>query len=129
MPESTGEWEFKASFRWGEDVAISDSPSAGMAISFDGAQGRFLIAPRDKPETDMRGKGRLDYIGQRYLQFQGNKNSFSRQAQTAENFLAYSGIDDTYSHNPNKQFLKEWEPHVRDWQSGDPSWQGAKERA
>lgn len=127
MPESMGEWEFKASFRWGEGIAVSDLPNEGQGVSFDGTGGRFSVGPSDKPDPDMRSKGRLDYVGKRYLQFQGNQEFFLKAGpDSPENFLAYSGIDDTYSHNPNKQFLKDWAPHEKDWQADDPSWQGGK---
>ena len=83
MPESMGEWEFKASFRWGEGIAVSDLPNAGQGVSFDGTAGRFSVGPSDKPDPDMRSKGRLDYVGKRYLQFRGNQDTVVRSPTSA----------------------------------------------
>lgn len=54
MPETIGEWNFKASFRWGEGIAVSDDPNSGQAISFDGTEGQILVGPSNKAEPVMR---------------------------------------------------------------------------
>ena len=43
-----------------------------------------------------------------------------------ENFLAFADIDSTYSYDSEKRYLKTWEPHVKDWKDGDPTWQNGK---
>ncbi|MBK1876447.1 DUF5060 domain-containing protein [Pelagicoccus mobilis] len=126
-PDESGEWTYEASFRTGESVAISDDPEAGKAHSFDGSTGRLVIGETNKEGPDFRGKGRLDYVGDRYLRFAGTGEAFLKAGpDSPENFLAFEDFDSTYSYNPKKAFLKDWAPHVRDWQEGDPTWRGGK---
>ena len=130
LPDSTGQWEFEASFRQGQNVAVSEDESAGRPISFNGTKGSFRITASDKSAPDMRSKGRLDHIGTRYLQFQGNGEYYLKAGpDSPENLLAFKDIDATFSHNPKKQFLKDWAPHLQDWREGDPTWGDDKGKA
>jgi hypothetical protein len=43
-----------------------------------------------------------------------------------ENFLAYEDFDNTYAIDPDKDYIKSWEPHIQDWQKGDPTWKNGK---
>jgi hypothetical protein len=130
MPETTGTWEFQASFRTGNGVAVSDDPQAGKPVSFDGTSGKFTVSSSDKKTPDMRAKGTLAYIGQRYLQFQGNGEYYLKSGpDSPETFLAFEDFDGTSSHNPKKQFLKDWAPHLKDWKTGDPTWKDGKGKA
>lgn len=120
MPEMAGAWTFEASFRTGKSVAISDDVSAGKATSFDGTKGRFKIEPTDKSMPDMRAQGKLAYVGKHYLQFQETGQYYLKSGPDSPGtFLAYKGFDGTYSHNPKKQLLKDWVPHIQDWKEGD----------
>lgn len=115
MPETAGKWEFEASFRTGKEVAISADASAGKATSFDGTRGSFTIVRSDKAAPDMRGQGKLAYVGKRYLQFQETGQYYLKSGpDSPETFLAFKDFDGTYSHNPKKQFLKDWAPHLQD---------------
>ncbi|MDQ8179603.1 DUF5060 domain-containing protein [Pelagicoccus sp. SDUM812005] len=126
-PDAVGEWTYKASFRKGREIALSDDPDAGEALAFDGSSGRIEIEESDKDGPDFRGKGRLDYVGDRYLRFAETGEIFLKAGpDSPENFLAFTDFDETYSHNKNKQFSKDWAPHVRDWNEGDPTWRGGK---
>lgn len=126
-PDKTGKWSFRASFRQGEGIAILEDANAGQPTSFDGDSGTFQIAESDKSAPDFRGEGRLDYAGDRYLRFAGSGKIFLKAGpDSPENFLGFEDFDATFSHNPNKQFLKNWEPHVQDWKEGDPTWRGGK---
>ncbi len=130
MPETAGKWEFEASFRTGKEVAISADASAGKATSFDGTRGSFTIVRSDKAAPDMRGQGKLAYVGKRYLQFQETGQYYLKSGpDSPETFLAFKDFDGTYSHNPKKQFLKDWAPHLQDWREDDPTWQGGKGKA
>ena len=130
MPEKTGEWSFEVSFRKGSNIAVSTDPNAGQAVSFDGITGKFTVSASDKPLPDNRAKGKLAYTGKRYLQFMGNEEYFLKCGpDSPENLLAFRDIDATHSHNPQKQFLKDWAPHLEDWKAGDPTWQGDKGKA
>jgi hypothetical protein len=100
---------------WG--VAIADAPNGAVTVAFDGQSGGFTIAPTDKTGRDHRGKGRLEYVGQRYLQFAETGEWFLKGgADSPENFLAYDEFDQTPT---NKH---QYAPHASDWQPGDPTW-------
>lgn len=141
-PNATGVWNYEVSFRKGEGIATSDAPSAGEGLAFDGQKGSFKAISSTATEG-FRAEGRLQYDGKRYLRHEGSGKYFLKGGpDSPENFLAYRGFDDTFSNwkdkenDPdageayvnatNKDFTKEYEPHVGDWNSSDPSWQGGK---
>ncbi|MCH8286443.1 DUF5060 domain-containing protein [candidate division KSB1 bacterium] len=125
VPDAVGDWTYVASFRTGQDVAIRSSPSAGTPTAFDGATGAFTVAPTNKTGSDFRGRGLLQYVGERYLMFAATGERFLKGgADSPENFLAYAEFDGTYDAGGN--FLHRYEPHVADWEPGDPTWQGGK---
>jgi hypothetical protein len=126
-PGQTGEWNYSVSFKKGENVAvkheISDAESAGF---MDGGKGSFVIAENDKSLPDNRAKGRLNYVGKPYLQFEETRDYFIKVGVDApENLLAYADIDAT----PNALgFRKTWEPHAGDFEAVAEKyvWQGDK---
>ncbi|MEX0291564.1 MAG: Ig-like domain-containing protein [Flavobacteriaceae bacterium] len=119
-PNQTGQWTYTASFRTGNNVAISLDANAGNATSFNGASGNFSISASNKSGADNRAKGRLNYIGQRYLQYEETGNYFLKSgADSPENLLGYGEFDNTVN-------SKDWGPHVQDWNTGDPSWKNGK---
>ncbi|MEX0321032.1 MAG: DUF5060 domain-containing protein [Puniceicoccaceae bacterium] len=124
-PDKTGEWSYAISFSLN-----------GEKTEWDGISGNFNIGESDKTGRDFRGKGRLTYVGERYLKFAGSGEYFLKAgADAPETLLAYTDFDGTYSAKKagvQRQGeavttnLKTWEPHVKDWNPGDPSWQGGK---
>ena len=135
VPDEPGRWEYVASFRLGPGVALSDDPEIGDPVAFDGAKGSFAVTTTDKLAPDLRGKGMLRYVGERYLQFAHTKDYFIKGgADSPENFLAYADFDDTYDTAPltrqgeavGGEFIHRYEPHVADWREGDPTWQDGK---
>lgn len=124
-PPTIGEWTYTASFRIGRNIAVSDDPTAGDPISsIDGKSGILTIAESDKTGRDFRSKGRLQYVGEHFLQFSGSKDYFVKGGPDApENFLAYEDFDNTPNEGGRR---KSWSAHQNDWKSGDPSWQGSK---
>ena len=94
----------------------------------DGLRGDFEIEETDKTGRDFRSKGMLRYVGKHYLQFAGSGEFFLKAgADAPENLLAYADFDGTFHQDGYKDhFVKKWEPHVRDWKIGDPSWQNGK---
>ena len=128
-PDDTGTWEYSVSFRGGSRIAVSDDSNAGTPIrGLDGFRGTFDVAPTDKTGRDNRAKGRLQYVGRRYLRFAETGEYFLKQgADAPENFLAYADFDGDFKTDGHKdQFIKTWEPHIKDWKQGDPCWQGGK---
>jgi hypothetical protein len=130
MPDEVGDWAFEVSFKQGSDIAVSTDRAVGQGVSFDGTKGSFKVAPSDKSAPDNRAKGKLAYIETRYLQFEGNGEYYLKCGpDSPENLLAFGDFDDTFSHNPKKQFLKDWAPHLQDWKPGDPTWKDGKGKA
>lgn len=128
-PDHTGEWTYEVSFRAGPSVAISDDPDEGTAVEgVDGINGSFQIDSTDKSGRDLRGKGRLNYVGKHHLKFAGTGEFFLKAgADAPENFLAYQDFDGDFKTDGHKdKLVKSWEPHVQDWQPGDPTWQQEK---
>ncbi len=134
-PDETGVWEYRASFRTGKNVAVSDDTKAGEPIAFDGAAGSFRVAPTDKTGRDHRAKGLLRYVGERYPRFAGTGEYFLKGgADSPENFLGYADFDDTFDSEgldregeaAGGKFLHIYAPHAKDWRVGDPTWKDGK---
>ncbi|MBN1996799.1 DUF5060 domain-containing protein [candidate division KSB1 bacterium] len=124
-PDEVGTWNYSVSFRQGEQIAVSDDKNTGSPVAeLNGQTGSFEITASDKSEPDLRAKGRLQYIGKRYLRFAETGEYFLKQgADAPENFLAYEDFDNT-PNNGNRR--KSWAPHAQDWCEGDPTWQDGK---
>jgi Domain of unknown function (DUF5060)/Putative collagen-binding domain of a collagenase len=134
-PDREGQWDARASFRTGTDVAMSLAPEAGAPAAFDGAAESFQVGPTDKSGRDARAKGMLRYTGEHYLRRAGNNEYFLKGgADSPENFLGYFDFDDTsdtgarFNEGENKEgeFVHHYAPHEQDWREGDPVWQQSK---
>ncbi|MEL6275926.1 MAG: DUF5060 domain-containing protein, partial [Bacteroidota bacterium] len=128
-PDATGEWDYEVSFRKGSNVAVAESPLAGESAGFmDGMRGSFTVEKADKTGRDLRGKGRLQFVGSTYLRFAESGEYFLKAgADAPENIFAYTDFDGNFHDDGHKdEFIKTWEPHLKDWNEGDPTWQGDK---
>jgi len=133
-PDKVGKWTYKVSFAQGEDIAIDWDQEGETISTYHGKSGSFGIHPTDKPDTDFRQKGRLEYIGEHYLRFAGSKEYFLKGgADSPENFLAYKEFDQTYdddagsgSYEEVGTFIHSYEPHLKDWNEDDPTWKDGK---
>ncbi|UCD49827.1 MAG: DUF5060 domain-containing protein [Phycisphaerales bacterium] len=128
-PCESGRWGYLVSFRAGRHIITDDDPQAGTSAGYmDGEMGALLVEPTDKQGRDNRAKGLLQYVGRRYLRFAGTGEYFLKAgADAPENFLAYQDFDGDFKTDGHKdQFIKTWEPHIRDWRPGDPTWQDGK---
>ncbi|MEM6889065.1 MAG: DUF5060 domain-containing protein, partial [Pseudomonadota bacterium] len=127
-PSETGEWSYSVSFRTGENIAGSLDPNAGIATSFDGASGTFSVDPSDKTGDDLRAHGTLEYDGDLYLTYaESGKNFIKSGSGGPESFLAYDGFDNTVNTVWNGgDTLKDYDPHLSDWNPGDPTWNGGE---
>jgi hypothetical protein len=131
VPDETGEWSYRVSFRSGRDLAVDPDAAAGSPLPPDGESGRLTIAPSGKAGRDHRAHGMLQYAGQHYAQYAGSKKYFIQAgSQSPENLLAYWEFDDTVDHggaaNRLRDGLHRYEAHVRDWRAGDPVWKDGK---
>ena len=122
-PPEAGRWTWEASFRTGDGVAVAADPKAGASGgAMDGETGSFRVLATDKGGEDLRGKGVLEHDGDRYLSFAGDGSTFLKSGVgSPENFLAYSGFDNT----PGTHSYK---PHLRHFEAGDPTWDGGEGR-
>lgn len=124
-PDKTGEWTCSITLLRGRQVSI-DEEAAGKAASVVTATTVFTIGRSDKQGRDLRAKGRLQYVGRRYLRFAGTGEFFLKAgADAPETFLGYADFDDTVARK-SKVPLKTWSAHTRDWKPGDPTWKNGK---
>lgn len=134
VPDEPGQWGYRVSFRAGPDVAVSREANAGKPVSCDGAAGTFTVGPTDKKGADHRARGMLRYVGEHYPRYAGSgEYSIMVGTQSPENFLAYYEFDNTVDHRgaaakrmPFPDGLHHFEPHVKDWRTGDPTWKGGQ---
>lgn len=129
-PDRIGVWTYNVSFRKGQDIVISDDPSAGESVSFDGATGSFEVLENEDHQ------GRIETTDGHYLRYAGSGAYYLKGgADSPENFLAFHEFDGTYKGTApenregeaaNTDQLHQYAPHVKDWQEGDPTWQDGK---
>ncbi len=126
-PDATGTWTYQVSFRTGSNVAVSDQAGAGTPGSLDGLSGSFQVSASNKTGADFRAKGMLRYVGKHHFQHASTGEYFLKGgAGSPENFLAYKDFDDTYDLDNTNAFIHEYQPHLGDWKSGDPTWKNGK---
>lgn len=128
-PDRTGEWTYEVSFREGANAAVSELPNYGKPVEpLDGLRGKMSISGTDKTGRDLRAKGRLLFHGRQYPVWAETGEVFLKAgADAPENLLSYRPFDGTF-HNDGygDKWIKDWAPHLKDWQAGDPTWQGGK---
>ncbi|MBC8767177.1 DUF5060 domain-containing protein [Arenibacter sp. BSSL-BM3] len=127
-PDEIGEWTYKVDFKRGKWAAVRTSEKLSSGEYMDGATGGFNIAESNKSGRDLRGKGILQYVGERYLKFAETGEYFLKCGSDApENLLAYDQFDGTFHSDGHKDDLvKTWEAHRQDWREGDPTWKDGK---
>lgn len=131
-PPETGTWKYKVTFSKGDWLAVSERENAGENAGYmDGLTGTIEVKESDKNEPDNRARGLLLYDGSRYLKFaETGKPMLKVGTDAPENFLAYHDFDGTFKNDGHKDHLvKTWEPHLKDWKEGDPTWKDGKGKA
>ena len=128
LPADTGKWTYEVSFRHGKNIAISENPSAGIPVYFDGSTDEFKVE-----QSSHRGK--IVSSGGHYPVYGGSGEFYLKVgAGSPENFLAFEDFDDTYRYVSKersgevavKQSIHTYQPHVGDWLVGDPTWKDDK---
>ncbi len=122
-PDETGEWQYEISFRAGSQVAIDTTGTAGTPLTqYDGITGTFNVEPSDKVAPDFRApnRGALINRGGHYLTFSSGEPFFYAGPGIPENFLGYSGFDNTTIGQ-----VHDFTAHEVDWNAGDPNWQNS----
>ncbi len=126
-PGQAGEWKYRVSFKKGPNIAISRDLYSGTPVKpHDGKVGTLKILPARSNGNFFAERGRLQYHKSGYFHTEDGQPVLKIGTNSPENFLAYADIDSTYSYDPEKQYLKTWQPHVKDWKEGDPTWQNGK---
>lgn len=126
-PDKEGEWTYQVDFKKGKWAAVRTSEKIKSAEYMDGKTGSFTINKTDKTGRDLRGKGRLQYVGERYLKFQNGEYFLKCGSDAPENLLAYDQFDGTFKNDGHKDdLIKNWEAHRQDWKEGDPTWKDGK---
>lgn len=133
MPDVEGQWSYRAELRTGRGVATSDQPDAGKIVELSSASGDFFVGPSPSGHlSQFRTYGRI-VVDQGYFRFQDSDRFWLKSgADSPENLLAYAGFDGTrrISGEGSKGEataggnLHTYQPHVDDWQDGDPIWKG-----
>ncbi|PXF47318.1 hypothetical protein BWQ96_02931 [Gracilariopsis chorda] len=114
----TGKWMYIASFHKGNFIAAKRIE--GTPVFFNGENGHFHVTAKKFDVPDLRSKGRLQYVGQRYYRYANGEYKLKLGTNTPENVLAYKGFD-------GESVPLTFESHLKDWRSGDPTW-GKDER-
>lgn len=125
-PPMTGKWTYAVAMHIGENAALDDKQPEAVTL-LNEKSGEFDVAASDKSGRDFRAHGQLRYVGEHYLQFAGSKQYFLKAgADAPETLLGYADFDGTVANKPKKVKLKTYEPHLGDWNAGDPAWQDGK---
>ncbi len=118
-----GNWTYTASFRTGDLIAVSFDELAGTPLApIDADTGTFQIAETDKAGKDFRGKGKLEYVGEHFMQWSNGEYFLKIGTNSPENLLEFNDFDNYDAIN----FPRAYESHLNDWIPGDPTWQGGK---
>jgi hypothetical protein len=121
LPDAEGEWTVHAELVRGPDAALRDNAEAVPELAVAGvADGTFSVGPTDKRPPDVRARGLLRDVRERYFIFAGTNEPFLKGgADSPENLLAFADFDAT---TPTHRYA----PHARDWRPGDPVWKHEK---
>jgi len=85
----------------------------------------FRVDPADLSAPGFLCRGPLRYVGKGYLAFPDGSFWLKGGTNSPENFFGYAGFDgaeDTGGMPLGQTFLHEYEPHISDWNAGDPDW-------
>lgn len=137
VPDRPGTWHYIASFRTGQNIALSQAFQAGGPASFDNANGTLYVEPFDPNAPGFLSKGRLDYTGEHHLRFAGTGAAFLKNgAGSPENFFAYYEFDGTSDQGGDATALNNFPPfdglhhfdsHLADYVDlGVPLWKNGK---
>ena len=119
--DEVGEWQYEATFRRGDDVAVSLDPFAGSDVGIDGANGGFSVGPAPSGAPRFLRHGRLDYVGEHYLKHRDGPFWIKSGTDSPENLLAYTGFDGTVDQGGvDANYLHDYAAHRGDARDSDP---------
>ncbi len=123
-PPRAGLWNWSARLESGEGIAL-DFEASGTAIPLNMSSGSFEVTD---PVPILRTEGQ-------YYRFSDGRRFLKGGTNSPENLLGYVDFDGTYrmetqmrsgESNATDRVLHSYEPHISDWQAGDPTWQDGK---
>ena len=115
-----GTWNYSVSFVTGTDVAANLTGGSGGTAP-DGESGSFTVGAQDKSGKDFRAKGKLQYVGEHYLQFANGESFIKCGANSPEVLMA----DRDFDGNPNVSNSTGNVDHSfqeSEFNTGDPTW-------
>ncbi len=119
--DEAGSWQYKATMRSGQNIAVSIEPLAGETLFLDDAEGQFEIVSQAADDPGFLRYGRLEYTGGHYLKFRDGPYWIKGGVDSPENFLGFAGIDGTVDHGGTEtSFLHDFAAHRDDWRDADP---------
>ncbi len=133
-PDQVGTWSYSAVLFKGDSIAVTQNIDVAESLLLTNSTGSFEVLASGNSKIDFRDSGLLTVSGG-YFRFQETGDYFIKAgADSPENFLAFSGFDDTYRLEASTKDgeartngeIHHFEPHVKDWNAGDPTWQGGK---
>lgn len=134
IPEVIGEWTYSANLYKGDSVAINNNIENAEQIELANSNGKFVVVDSEKNANDKSFKGRI-IAKNGYFKFRDTNEYFLKVgADSPENFLAYSGFDNTFRIEDSKKEgeantnleIHSYEPHLKDWNEGDPTWKNGE---
>ena len=109
-----GTWTYSVSFVTGTNVAANlTGGSSGPAPN--GQSGSFTVGGQDKSGKDFRAKGKLEYVGEHYLQFANGEYFIKAGANSPEVFIADEDFDGGVGNVDHSS-------QISSWNTGDPTW-------
>ncbi len=126
-PNRPGNWTYKVHFKKGKNSAVIEDVYFGDIIEpYHNKTGEIEVLTTKLDSEYFAKRGRLQHHESGYFHTEDGKPILKMGTNSPENFLAYADIDSTYSYDKEKMYLKTWQPHVKDWKDGDPTWKKGK---
>lgn len=120
LPPVPGTWTATASMRVGPGVAISTDPLAGTALApVNGVVAVLEVLPTSNDAGGFFTTGTLLDAGKHHRRFEFGNYFLKAGTNGPENFLALRAVDDI-TKSGGEGNLHSFEPHVADWNPGDP---------
>jgi len=125
-PDQPGQWQYRVRLLGGQNVAVAQETIGFESLPASDDTGEFIVAPADSDAPGFLGKGRLNYVGEHYLQFTNGNYWVKAGVDSPENFFGYAGFDNTINQPGGVgeaqlvEGVHRYTDHIDDWQLGDP---------
>lgn len=135
-PRFDGTWTYSARLFHGEDIAIN-SDVDGQQLPLVDASGTFEVIEPTEVTEDFRTRGFIE-ASNGYFRFAHSGQAWIKGGcGSPENLLAFEGFDGTYrtlaeareGEAAAPKDIHRYEPHLKDWRKGDPTWRGGRGKA